>query len=883
MKRAKKNILIIDDEKLTREQLKYGLENEFNIFEASGWKEAKRHIDYDINFELILIDQVLQKTFEKERLDGIGITRKILKQKKDANIIVYTLKPDKAFYDKVFDAGARKYIVKKPREIQNLVRQLSRDSSYFFALSDTLTKERTTEILKILPQYLKNLGAGISIIDKSYGLWYRNEAHIKMLKGFCKNKKLRSGVTCWVEYLGEFDQKEPCYNCPAAVVFERGQSYRTPVPMRIENKNAGLVKYLDITSNPIKNNKGEVIGAIQTVIDVTERENLIALGEKMETAGILEERIELVLKTINSLGYDRIRYYLLSADKSEENRAMVLKKVVGHKEDEMPEIGSRLKVKRDKYWENTLQNFRTKKAFIYGDNKWNKNATYLGPDIHQKELYKEGVKEWVEFPLVAHDHNEVLGTICIDNKYHQTNGKFLKSDIDKLEGYINAAANSIYNLKRYESTFTLARASEELAKIDTCIMNGADLVEILQKILESCIKYSGATSGHIRLPKRNYLEIVCEEKGKIREIIPMVRIDLYEKYRTAKVFHDKQKSVVFNAHNDSEFQEVRKLAAQKDTKLKDEIEKIKSYGIFPLKYTIGSEEPIAGVMTICSDDLDFFANDKIALVEYFGQKAASASLAYEHKKITSQIEKSDKMASLGRLIAGISHETRNPITVIDRRINQLSTDIRNLKTLLDIRKIRRQIPQLLQDINSEIEDTLKSTSRLKKIVDSLYLFSHPGKEKFEMANLHKIIESSIELVWNEIKYKAEVTKDFDKSIQKIECNPQKLQQVFLNILINAVEAIENHGLIRIKTRKVGKTVVVEFANTGQEIPKEIRDNIFDPFFTTKEVGKGTGLGLSIVFDFIKQHHGIIDVSSGKKETVFTITLPIRKNKKEGAR
>ena len=127
---------------------------------------------------------------------------------------------------------------------------------------------------------------------------------------------------------------------------------------------------------------------------------------------------------------------------------------------------------------------------------------------------------------------------------------------------------------------------------------------------------------------------------------------------------------------------------------------------------------------------------------------------------------------------------------------------------------------------------------------------------------------------NEIKYKATVEKDFGE-LPLLPCYPQQLNQVFLNILVNAAQAIEGKGEIKIKTWTENKNVVITISDNGPGIPEEIREKIFEPFFTTKDVGEGTGLGMSISYDIIKEHRGQIKVASEAGQgTTFTIELPL---------
>jgi len=137
-----------------------------------------------------------------------------------------------------------------------------------------------------------------------------------------------------------------------------------------------------------------------------------------------------------------------------------------------------------------------------------------------------------------------------------------------------------------------------------------------------------------------------------------------------------------------------------------------------------------------------------------------------------------------------------------------------------------------------------------------------------------LIESTLNIVWNELKYKAEVTKDFGE-LPLVKCYPQRMNQVFTNILVNAAHAIDKKGEIKISTSANNGHVEIKISDTGSGIPPEVLPKIFDPFFTTKEVGKGTGLGLNLAYNIIEKHKGTIDVESEVgKGTTFTIRLQV---------
>jgi two-component system, NtrC family, sensor kinase len=265
---------------------------------------------------------------------------------------------------------------------------------------------------------------------------------------------------------------------------------------------------------------------------------------------------------------------------------------------------------------------------------------------------------------------------------------------------------------------------------------------------------------------------------------------------------------------------------------------------------------------------------------------------------------SEKMASIGQLAAGVAHEINNPTGFVSS----------NLKTLLDYQQdiakligkyhmfadnlqkngmfdslsdeVKENIQELkvfeddidlqyiLEDITDLIGDCREGTDRIKKIVLDLKDFAHPGEDKIQTLDINNGLESTLNVVNNEIKYKATVLKDFG-DIPAIKGYPQQLNQVFMNILVNAAQAIEKKGEITIRTAQVENQVEVKISDTGSGIAEENLQKIFDPFFTTKDVGKGTGLGMNIAYNIVKKHHGTIAVDSQVgKGTTFTIRLPV---------
>jgi len=194
--------------------------------------------------------------------------------------------------------------------------------------------------------------------------------------------------------------------------------------------------------------------------------------------------------------------------------------------------------------------------------------------------------------------------------------------------------------------------------------------------------------------------------------------------------------------------------------------------------------------------------------------------------------------------------------------------------LHELRK-RLKIEYIMDDARQLIEESQDGAERVRRIVQDLKSFSRVDQSVKGLINLNETLETTINIAWNEIKYVAALNREFG-DIPEILCFPQQLNQVFLNLLVNAAHAMgENQGTIAVRTWSEKECVCVSVADTGCGIPDEIRHRIFEPFFTTKEVGKGTGLGLSISYEIIRKHGGEISVESEIGQgTTFIVRLPV---------
>ena len=288
------------------------------------------------------------------------------------------------------------------------------------------------------------------------------------------------------------------------------------------------------------------------------------------------------------------------------------------------------------------------------------------------------------------------------------------------------------------------------------------------------------------------------------------------------------------------------------------------------------------------------------------REAAEAELLRRNTELTElnaklshaqeQLLQSEKMACIGQLAAGVAHEINNPIGYIFSNFGTLEgyilkvfemlkmyeeaeSAIASPEVLAKLKAVREliELDYLKDDIPALMSESREGIVRVRKIVQDLKDFSHVDvNQTWQWANIHRGIDSTLNIVNNEVKYKADVVKEYG-DIPDIECLPSQINQVIMNLVVNAAQAIDGkRGTITISTGVDGDSIWIKVADTGSGIPKDVLSRIFDPFYTTKPIGAGTGLGLSLSYGIIQKHGGKIDVETEVgRGTVFRITLPVR--------
>jgi signal transduction histidine kinase len=262
-----------------------------------------------------------------------------------------------------------------------------------------------------------------------------------------------------------------------------------------------------------------------------------------------------------------------------------------------------------------------------------------------------------------------------------------------------------------------------------------------------------------------------------------------------------------------------------------------------------------------------------------------------------QLLQSEKMASLGQLAAGVAHEINNPIGFVTSNLGTLrryaeqliklrATYEEAVGCLAEDSPVRlaiaaaREVAEadfLEADVLSVIAESSEGVTRVRRIVQDLKTFSHTGPAEWQWIDLNACLDSTLSIANNEIKYNAQVVREYGV-VPEVECMASQLNQVFLNLLVNAAQAIVGHGTITLRTGSDAGNAWVEIEDTGSGIPAENLKRIFDPFFTTKPVGQGTGLGLSISYGIVRKHNGSIEVRSTPGQgSTFRVTVPLQQH------
>lgn len=275
------------------------------------------------------------------------------------------------------------------------------------------------------------------------------------------------------------------------------------------------------------------------------------------------------------------------------------------------------------------------------------------------------------------------------------------------------------------------------------------------------------------------------------------------------------------------------------------------------------------------------------------EKEEQQQLNQRLQEAQAQLLQSEKMASIGQLAAGVAHEINNPVGYVHANLGSLAHYLEGLLQLVGayeasetqlpgaaletIAQLKRDIEldYMRDDLPTLLHESREGVGRVRQIVQDLKDFSHVDEAEWQWADLHQGLQSTLNIVSSELKYKAEVVQALGE-LPAVECMPSQINQVFMNLLLNAAQAMETRGVITLRSGCAGNEVWIQVTDNGSGIAPALQARIFDPFFTTKPVGKGTGLGLSLSYGIVRKHGGRIELLSAPGQgSTFTVILPIK--------
>lgn len=478
-------------------------------------------------------------------------------------------------------------------------------------------------------------------------------------------------------------------------------------------------------------------------------------------------------------------------------------------------------------------------------------------DLQQDERFKTVAPE--DFPIHSllsvplRAKGQMVGLLNVFNK--RGDQGFTKEDQRLLSIIASQSSQIVENARLYEELQRRSTDLEDSEKKYRALMQGAAEAIILASVVnQRIVEVNGRAETMTGRPRERLLG------RSLSQILPVSEFDQPETFERMSEGDDVRLSFSLGESSDRRY--------------------------YDLSATLVSYAGKRLIQVIC---LDVTEREKLAdhLRDHAEElesevEAATRDLRASQAKLVQQ----EKMAALGKLVAGVAHEMNTPIGTINSNADTLARSLKVMREFVSDESAPAEVRdnKRLQKVLGLLEDIARinklACERIVSIVGSLRNFARLDEADLQVADLHQGLESTLTLVHHEIKNRIEVIREYGE-IPRVRCHPNQINQVFMNLLVNASQAIREQGEIRIQTLVDGDKVKVRISDNGVGIPPEHLTKIFDPGFTTKGVGVGTGLGLSICFKIAQDHGGGIEVESevGRGST-FTIWLPIREDDKE---
>lgn len=418
-----------------------------------------------------------------------------------------------------------------------------------------------------------------------------------------------------------------------------------------------------------------------------------------------------------------------------------------------------------------------------------------------------------------------------------------------------------------------------LLQLQHAIASGMATSRLLHLMLQEMIRATGADTASAMLvePDGETMRIAASY-GLDPEVVKHERVAVGERISGWVLAHDQPQMVLGDSSSDPRLDGVQRTAPA-------------SVGLcLPLR----GRDRVVGVACVTRyENEDPFTRDAIDLGLLLGGEVARAiereDAAEEQMNLERNLMRRDKLVTIGELASGVAHEINNPMGYVSSNVSSLAEYLDEVLPLLrslasgrDKGTVERVLQQasavdldfILSDLPVCLRETMEGVDRVLTIVSDLKAFARDDGEAKELGDVNQILDSTVSILWNQIKYKAELVRDYGE-LPAIPCFPSRLGQVFLNLIYNAAQAVDRGGRIVLRTGTTQDSVFVEIEDNGQGMEPDVLDQIFEPFYTTKPRGVGTGLGLSIARKIVDQHDGRIEATSiGGKGSTFRLELPL---------
>ena len=492
-------------------------------------------------------------------------------------------------------------------------------------------------------------------------------------------------------------------------------------------------------------------------------------------------------------------------------------------------------------------------------------ALWANEKTKSEVLFQTGDNTYKKFQLRSFKNNGNT-VIILSNISSQ-------SEITEKENFIMEYKQKILELETANKGFSqLQEKAQNLAvrtglinRISTSIRDSLDLGEIIQIALSEISTTLGLDKGYFSTFDQEKEAFILKNSWNLeeREKEKYKKTSLNDDFGIKQAFND-HKTVISAIMTDPKTNNIQpRLAAP--VLYHDGIPGILVF--YHLKKT-WHEEEISLIEGLISQLVPAI-NRAEMFQSLIKQKNELEEAILQLKKAQAQLVQSEKMASLGQLVAGVAHEINTPLGAVNSNNSIVQKCLEKIKD-------ETKNKDIITILENTAQTNAEAIKRINNLVKSLKNFARLDEAECQETDIHEGIKSTLMLINHEIKNRIEIITEFGE-LPPVKCYPNQLNQVFMNILVNAYQSIESNGKIIIKTKKQDESIVITISDTGKGIPQADISRIFDPGFTTKGVGVGTGLGLSICYQIIEKHNGKISVESNEeKETTFKIEIPIVK-------